>query len=125
MSAIGGSYRIRYNFTVQPGQVIRERRLANGLTQERLARRAGSTQAAISRLERGELSPTFETFARLTEVMGEQAEIVVRRGEDFHDLARLESLRSRPPEERLALALSWNLLAGEFSRAGARAREKA
>ena len=64
---------------MDPGRLIRERRLANGLTQKQLAVRAGSTQAAISRLERGEISPTFETFERLLEVMGEEAELSVRR----------------------------------------------
>jgi transcriptional regulator with XRE-family HTH domain len=105
-----------------PGQIIRARRDLNGLTQKQLAIRAGSTQAAISRLERGELSPTFETFERLLGVMGEEAEIVVRRREGDHDKARLMSLRARPPEERLTMAISWNRLASEIARAGALAR---
>jgi transcriptional regulator with XRE-family HTH domain len=107
---------------MQPGQLIRERRLANGLTQKQLAIRAGSTQPAISRLESGELSPTFETLERLLAVMGEAAEVGVSRTAGEHDRARLRSLRSRSPEERLAVAISWNRLAGEFARAGARAR---
>ncbi len=106
----------------QPGSVIRARRLANGLTQNQLAIRSGSTQAAISRLEHGEVSPTFETFDRLLSVMGEQASVNVRREKWDYDPARLASLRKRSPSERLALAISWNRLAGEFARAGARAR---
>jgi transcriptional regulator with XRE-family HTH domain len=109
---------------VNPGQTIRERRLANGLTQAQLALRAGSTQAAISRLENGELSPTFETFARLLAVIGEEAELVVHRGAAEYDRTRQAALRARPPADRLALAISWNRLAGEFARAGARARRK-
>jgi transcriptional regulator with XRE-family HTH domain len=108
-----------------PGEIVRERRLAHGLTQQQLAIRAGSTQAAISRLERGELSPTFETVERLLAVMGEEPELVVRRSEHELDRARLLSLRARPPAERLALAIGWNRLAGEFARAGARARRGA
>jgi transcriptional regulator with XRE-family HTH domain len=110
---------------MQPGQVIRQRRLANGLTQQQLALRAGSTQAAISRLERGEISPTFETFDRLLAVMGEEAELSVRRPEAHHDRARLRSLRARQPEERLRQAMSWNRLAGQFAAAGRRARDTA
>ncbi|MGZ8650005.1 MAG: helix-turn-helix domain-containing protein, partial [Solirubrobacteraceae bacterium] len=53
-----------------PGAILRERRRAHGLTQAQLALRAGSTQAAISRLERDSLSPTFDTFARLIAAMG-------------------------------------------------------
>jgi transcriptional regulator with XRE-family HTH domain len=107
---------------VEPGRIIRERRLANGLTQVQLALRAGSTQAAISRLEQGDVSPTFETFERLLAVMGEQPHVDVRRETGDYDGVRLNSLRARTPAERLALAISWNRLAGQFAREGARAR---
>ncbi len=117
-----GRYRIRYILWIDPGKVIRERRRANGLTQTQLAIRAGSTQAAISRLENGELSPTFETFERLLSVMGEEADIRVERGIGDYDRARLLALRSRSPAQRLQLAVGWNRLAGEFASAGRRAR---
>jgi transcriptional regulator with XRE-family HTH domain len=94
------------------------------LTQTQLALRAGSTQAAISRLERGELSPTIETIERLLAVMGEEAEIAVHRASTDCDRDRLHALRSRPPAERLAQAIGWNHLAGRFSLAGERARQK-
>jgi transcriptional regulator with XRE-family HTH domain len=106
---------------MDPGALIRDRRRANGLTQQRLALRAGSTQAAISRLERGELSPTFETFERLLAVMGEEADLEIRRVHGDYDLARLASLRQRAPAQRLALAISWNRLAARFAQEGARA----
>jgi transcriptional regulator with XRE-family HTH domain len=104
------------------GRLIRERRLANGLTQAQLALRSGSTQAAISRLERGELSPTFATIDRLLSVMGEEADLRTRRGTRDYAVERLKALRLRSPAERLELALSWNRLAGEMGRAGAAAR---
>lgn len=107
---------------VRPGAVIRERRLANGLTQRQLAIRAGSTQAAISRLENGELSPTFETFERVLAVMGEEADLHVTRGIGNHNRARVLSSRARPAAERLALAMSWNTFAGRIQAAGATAR---
>ena len=119
--------RLRYTASgifgvMQPGEIIRERRLANGLTQEQLAIRAGSTQAAISRLERGEISPTFQTFEMLLTVMGEEATLTVQRPQVDYDRARLKSLRARPPGERLAQAIGWNLLAGRFAQEGRRAR---
>ena len=98
---------------MNPGRVIRERRLANGLTQKQLAIPAGSTQAAISRLERDEVSPTFETFERLLEVMGEVAELSVRRSEGevnsvgpSRDPARRKSdlSRTRPFDGNFAAA---------------------
>jgi transcriptional regulator with XRE-family HTH domain len=114
-------YRV-YSGGVNAGRLIRERRRANRLTQAQLALRAGSTQAAVSRLERGELSPTIETMTRLLAVMGEEAEIVVRRSDLNCDPKRLRTLRSRPPADRLAQAIAWNRLAGQFSLAGERAR---
>ena len=107
------------------GRLIRERRLANGLTQAQLAIRAGSTQAAISRLERGDLSPTVDTINRLLAVMGEEAEIVSRRRPLECDPERLRALRARRPADRLAQAIAWNQLAGEVALAGKRARDKA
>lgn len=54
---------------LEPGRVIRERRIAHGLTQAQLALRAGTTQTALSRLERGELSPSFATVQRILFVL--------------------------------------------------------
>jgi transcriptional regulator with XRE-family HTH domain len=116
------TYHIRYICLVNPGEIVRQRRITNGLTQAQLALRARSTQAAISRLERGELSPTFETFERLLAVMGEEADVEVRRTPADFDRARLATLRARTPAERLSLAISWNRLAGRLGREGARAR---
>ena len=105
-----------------PGAILRERRQVHGLTQAQLALRAGSTQAAISRLERDELSPTFETFARLLAVMGESYDIEVRRDTERRDDEHLADLLARTPAERLELAIGWNRLAGEVALAGRRAR---
>jgi len=113
-----------YVCDVKPGRLIRERRLANGLTQAQIALRAGSTQESISRLERDEISPTFETVERLLGVMGEELAPRVRRAPLEADRRRLRALRGRPPAERLELALSWNRFAGEVARAGARARSE-
>jgi len=104
------------------GQIVRERRLAHGLSQAQLARRAGTTQAALSRIEAGKTSPTVETFSRLLESLGEEAEVVVRRPETDYDRRHLADLKARPAAERLALAFSWNKLAGEVAQAGRRAR---
>jgi transcriptional regulator with XRE-family HTH domain len=118
------TYRIRYALGVaSAGSIIAARRRAHGLTQAQLALRAGTTQAAISRLEHDELSPTFETFGRLLAALGETFEIDVRRddGGEF-DRNHLADLLARSPAERLELAMSWNKLAGEVALAGRRAR---
>jgi len=107
-----------------PGRLIRERRLAHGLTQARLAVRAGTTQAALSRLERGELSPSVTTVEHLLACLGETLELTALPVEHEFDAAHLADLRARSPAERLTLAMSWNHLAGEFALAGARARSR-
>jgi transcriptional regulator with XRE-family HTH domain len=106
-----------------PGAILRDRRREHGLTQAQLALRAGTTQAAISRLERNELSPTFDTFGRLLAAMGDTFELAVRREPGGPDAGHLADLLARSPSERLELAMSWNLLAGEIALAGRRARD--
>lgn len=106
---------------VTAGELIRTRRSAYGLTQEQLARRAGTTQAALSRLERGELSPTVATLERLLGCLGEELELGAHRSALQVDRDHLRDHRNRVPSERLALAMSWNRLAGELSRTGAEA----
>jgi transcriptional regulator with XRE-family HTH domain len=107
-----------------PGKLIAERRRAHGLTQAQLARRAGTSQAAISRLERDEVSPTFETVGRVLSALGETFEVTARREHEDFQPAHLEALRARAPAERLELAMSWNRLAGEVAAAGRRARDR-
>jgi HTH-type transcriptional regulator / antitoxin HipB len=47
------------------GQVVRERRLALGLSQTEAAARAGMTQPALSRLEAGGAVPTIPLLERI------------------------------------------------------------
>ena len=47
-------------------------RRRHGLTQAQLAARARTSQAAISRIERGLVSPSVATLAHLLELMGEE-----------------------------------------------------
>lgn len=106
----------------EPGQLIRERRRAHGLTQAQLALRAGTTQAALSRLERGELSPGVGTVEGLLAVLGETLELTARPLPAELDSSHLADLLARSPADRLTLAMGWNRLAGEVALAGARAR---
>jgi transcriptional regulator with XRE-family HTH domain len=57
------------------GELIRETRKRHGLDQQSLARRARTSQAQISRIERGEISPSVATIERLLAVMGERLEL--------------------------------------------------
>jgi transcriptional regulator with XRE-family HTH domain len=55
---------------MQPGALIREHREQLSLSQRALARRAGTTQAAVSRIERGLTVPNWETVRALMLAMG-------------------------------------------------------
>jgi transcriptional regulator with XRE-family HTH domain len=87
----------------EPGQLLREARIRHGLDQRTLARRAGTSQVQISRIERGETSPTIETLARLLSVMGER---LVLDSEEVRGNRSTAALRSDftqlSPEERVA-----------------------
>ena len=50
---------------------MREARRRHGVSQARLATRAGTTQSAISRIERDQVSPTVETLRSLLHLLGE------------------------------------------------------
>jgi transcriptional regulator with XRE-family HTH domain len=80
------------------------------LSQRELGRRAGVTQATISRIEDGLISPRFDTLERLLESCGFQLEAVPRRGEGVDRTAIRELLRLTPTRRlRLAAAEARNV----------------
>ncbi len=109
---------------MNPGELVRCTRERLGLSQRRLALRAGTTQAAVSRVERGVVSPTFATLRELMVAMGEEPVLGARRLPTEWDPVHMASTLARTPEERLALALSWNSMAGRLAAAGRTARER-
>jgi HTH-type transcriptional regulator / antitoxin HipB len=68
-----GSFEARRAFSI--GQAVRERRLALGLSQTELARRADMTQPALSRLEAGGVIPTIPLLERITAAL--DADLIV------------------------------------------------
>jgi transcriptional regulator with XRE-family HTH domain len=107
-----------------PGKLIRTTRARHGLSQARLARRAGTQQSAISRLEADEVSPSVETLELLMRAMGEHLEIAGSPLERDYDPAHRRATAARPPSERLALGISWNRMAGRLASAGREARAR-
>jgi transcriptional regulator with XRE-family HTH domain len=108
-----------------PGELIRTTRARRGLSQERLARRTGTRQSAISRLEADEISPTVETLDLLMRAMGERLQIAATAPDRDYDPAHRRATAERPPGERLALGISWNRMAGRLAAAGREARGRA
>ncbi len=87
-----------------------------------MALRAATDQAAVSRIERGEVSPSVETVERLLAAMGEQLRLTSAPMERNHDPVHLREMLRRSPAERLELAISWNRLAGRLTEAGRQSR---
>ena len=52
-------------------ELLKQTRRRHGVSQRTLALRAGTDQGAISRIERGQVSPSIETVERLLAAMGE------------------------------------------------------
>lgn len=104
------------------GEVVKQARGRHGVSQQTLALRAGTDQAAISRIERGEISPSVETVERLLAAMGERLGLEPIPLERDYDPLHMRATLERSPEERLRLAISWNRLAGRLTEEGRRAR---
>jgi transcriptional regulator with XRE-family HTH domain len=97
------------------GELIRDARRRHGLSQRRLALRSGASQAWISRLEQGKVSPSIESLDRLLLVMGENLRLETERvSGDEEDLTWREIHRARPMEERLERAFDAAAFAAEL-----------
>jgi transcriptional regulator with XRE-family HTH domain len=107
---------------VTPAELVRYTRRELGLSQRQLAFRAGMTQAAVSRIERGTVSPSFGTLRELMHAMGRQPVLSGERVAGEWDPLHLDSSRRRTPEERLKLAIAWNRMAARLAVAGEKAR---
>jgi transcriptional regulator with XRE-family HTH domain len=78
--------------------LIRIARRRAGLTQEALARRAATSQSALSAYESGRRSPSVATLARILEAAG--FELRMRLSEpDTHDATRRIAERLLPPDQ--------------------------
>jgi DNA-binding XRE family transcriptional regulator len=58
------------------GQIIRDARKSEKITQEELAKRIGSDKTYISKIEKGDVEPGVGTFYRIIDALGMRVEIV-------------------------------------------------
>ncbi len=82
--------------------LLRARRAA-GLSQRELARRAGTAQSVVARIELADVSPTWDTFERLLLATGQQlrANLEPAPVVDSHMLDDVVRIRALTPESRL------------------------
>jgi transcriptional regulator with XRE-family HTH domain len=113
---------MRCHSNLDVGRVLREARQQQGLSQRRLALRAGTSQDAISRIERGVEAPTLERFAQLMLVLGRQPVLDVELLESPVPPSKLAVGSETTARERLREAISWNLVASRLAALGEQAR---
>ena len=83
------------------GDLLREARRRHGVTQQQLAARARTSQAAISRIERGVVSPTVAMLAQLLDLLGEDLELSAAPIDYGHDRTLIEQNLRRDVAERM------------------------
>lgn len=85
------------------GEIIHALRLRSGISQRSLARRAGTTQASISRIEAGLEEPGYERFRKIMNSLGYEPELTIRAiAKHRAEPRRLLEERLRTPHERVA-----------------------
>jgi transcriptional regulator with XRE-family HTH domain len=76
--------------------LVREARRRAGLTQKELAERAGTTQSAIARMERGTTEPSFDRVAELVRACGYELVPHIAERDDADWSVASANLRLRP-----------------------------
>lgn len=84
------------------GELVAKTRRAEGLTQADLARRIGTTQSAIARLETGRSNPTVGTVERALRACGHTLEPRAKAFRDSVDESLIAAGMRMTPAERLA-----------------------
>lgn len=90
-----------------PGQILREARYRHEVSQEELAARAGTTQSAISRIERDRVSPSIATLAELLYLLGEDLLLGARARDTGVDRTLTDANLERTEAERLEYGLGF------------------
>jgi transcriptional regulator with XRE-family HTH domain len=115
-------------------RIVEEARRRAGLTQRDLAARAGTSQAAIARIERGLVNPTLDTLRRVTAAAGFELKVtlvplapadpVIEAYKRDVDRTLLRENLKRTVDQRIRSLIELKELGNELGRAGRKAREK-
>jgi transcriptional regulator with XRE-family HTH domain len=89
------------------GELLRDARRRHGVSQQRLAIRAGTTQSAISRIECDRVSPSVETLRAFLDLLGEDLSLAAERRDSGIDLSLNEGNLRLSPAGRLRRGLQF------------------
>lgn len=104
------------------GELLRDARKRHGLTQRQLATRARTSQAAVSRIERGVVSPTIETLAELLWLMNEELVLGAEPVDWGHDATLNQSNLAIDTEARVRRGVAYSRRMAQIRGVAARAR---
>ncbi len=95
-------YLIRYRGNMESlDTLVRGARLSAGLSQRALAKRAGTSQPAVARYERGVATPSWETLQRLMAACGQRLRLSAEIAADPHDVELAARMLELTPLQRL------------------------
>jgi len=107
---------------VNAGSLIRELRRGEKLSQRKLALRAGTSQAAISHIERGTRDVGMATLERILLALGYRlAQLRAERLPLDIDKRHLWAELEAPMADRLQRALAWDRFAAQLADSATRA----
>jgi len=90
------------------GELLVSAQWRHGLTQSQLAARVRTSQAAISRIERGLASPSVSTLAHLLDLMGERLLLDTERIDYGQDRSLLQQNLERTVDERIGHGVAFS-----------------
>lgn len=103
------------------GERLREARLAAGVSQARLAIRTGIAAPAISRIENGHESPSYERFSICMQALGFEPHLELRALSGSRaDPRHLAEESALSPSERLERLFEWMRFGDRLARAEVR-----
>ena len=98
-----------------PAELVRETRRRRGITQRSLALRAGTSQSAVARIERGDEDLTWARFTTLMVSMGEQPTLSSQPLKSRYDAWDMSAQRAMGTRSALLGALDFDELLSELA----------
>jgi transcriptional regulator with XRE-family HTH domain len=92
---------------LSPGHLLKNVRRRHGVSQARLAARAGTTQSAISRIEHDQVSPSVETLRSLLHLLGEDLVLTAEPRDAGIDRTLIRERFKATPSERVDYGLEF------------------